>query len=32
MDCFLQYGNNQNKGDKFQMIGYPFQYGDELTP
>ena len=19
MDCFLQYENNQNKGDKFQM-------------
>ena len=36
MDCFLQYEKNQNKGEKSFMtkksIGYPFQYGDELTP
>lgn len=36
MDCFLQYENNQNKGKKFHMIkkdlGYPYSYGDELTP
>ena len=36
MDYFLQYEKNQNKGEKSFMtkksIGYPFQYGDELTP
>ena len=36
MDCFLQYENNQNKGKKFHMtkkdLGYPYSYGDELTP
>ena len=35
-DTLLQYGNNENTGNKFKMtqkkLTYPFQYRDELAP
>ena len=36
MDTFLQYKNNKNKRKKLHMtkktLGYPYTYGDQLTP